>query len=144
MNKLFIYTFAILLLQGCSNETKLTEEDAILFLDEMEEFSAEEGPIASSAYWISSNFITYDSQKVVADYSKRYSLLSVENARRAAEFDDVDVTKDTRRKLNFVKSGFVMPSPLDEGLATEIANLKAELSAMYGSCLLYTSPSPRD
>ena len=67
MNKLFIYTFAILLLQGCSNETKLTEEDAILFLDEMEEFSAEEGPIASSAYWISSNFITYDSQKVVAD-----------------------------------------------------------------------------
>ena len=133
MNKLFIYTFTILLLQGCSNETKLTEEDAILFLDEMEEFSAEEGPIASSAYWISSNFITYDSQKVVADYSKRYSLLSVENARRAAEFDDVDVTKDTRRKLNFVKSGFVMPSPLDEGLATEIANLKAELSAMYGS-----------
>ena len=29
MNKFFIYTFAILLLQGCSNETKLTEEDAI-------------------------------------------------------------------------------------------------------------------
>ena len=133
MNKLFIYTFAIFLLQGCSNETKLTEEDAILFLDEMEEFNSEEGPVASSAYWFSSNFITYDSQKVVADYSKRYSLLSVENARRAAEFDNVDVTKDTRRKLNFVKSGFVMPSPLDEGLATEIANLKAELSAMYGS-----------
>ena len=56
--------------------------------------------------------------------------MSVENARRAAEFDDVDVSKDTRRKLNFVKSGFVMPSPLDEDLATEIANLKAELSAM--------------
>ena len=69
MNKLFIYTFAIFLLQGCSNETKLTEEDAILFLDEMEEFNSEEGPVASSAYWISSNFITYDSQKVVADYS---------------------------------------------------------------------------
>ena len=48
MNKLFIYTFAILLLQGCSNETKLTEEDAILFLDEMEEFSAEEGPLFST------------------------------------------------------------------------------------------------
>ena len=99
MNKFFIYTFTILLLQGCANETKLTEQDAILFLEEMEEFSSEEGPIASSAYWISSNFITYDSQKVVADYSKRYSLLSVENARRAAEFDDIDVSADIRRKL---------------------------------------------
>ena len=133
MNKFFIYTFIILLLQGCANETKLTEQDAILFLEEIEEFSSEEGPVVSSAYWISSNFITYDSQKVVADYSKRYSLLSVENARRAANFDDVDLSEDTRRKLNFVKSGFVMPSPLDEDLATEMANLKAELSAMYGS-----------
>ena len=111
MNKLFIYTFAILLLQGCSNETKLTEEDAILFLDEMEEFSAEEGPIASSAYWISSNFITYDSQKVVADYSKRYSLLSVENARRAAEFDDVDVTKDTKENLILLRVDLLCHHP---------------------------------
>ena len=91
MNKLFIYTFAILLLQGCSNETKLTEEDAILFLDEMEEFSAEEGPIASSAYWISSNFITYDSQKVAADFSKRGTLEALEQARIASSLSLIHI-----------------------------------------------------
>ena len=35
MNKLFIYTFAIFLLQGCSNETKLTEEEAAKLADEL-------------------------------------------------------------------------------------------------------------
>ena len=32
-----------------------------------------DGPVIYSASWISSNFITYDSQKVIADYGTRYT-----------------------------------------------------------------------
>ena len=38
-------------------------------------------PIINSASWISSNFITYDSQKVIADYGTRYTLKSLENSK---------------------------------------------------------------
>jgi peptidyl-dipeptidase A len=103
------------------------------FLERVELEDKTLGPIASSAYWISSNFITYDSQKVVADYGKRFQMLALERARQAASFDDVSVSEENRRKLNLIKSSFVMPSPLDEGLAGEISTISAELDAMYGT-----------
>ena len=57
------------------------------------------GPIVSSAYWIGANFITYDSQKVVADYGKRYQLLALRELGRLL-FDEVEVSEENRRKLN--------------------------------------------
>jgi peptidyl-dipeptidase A len=38
-----------------------------------------------------------------------------------------------RRKLDLIKGGFVMPAPLDDALAGELANIESELGAMYGS-----------
>ena len=83
--------------------------------------------------WISSNFITYDSQVVIADYSKRYTLKALEEARTAASFDDLNLDPTDRRALNLIKSGFVMPPPLNEDLAGELSTIMSELEAMYGS-----------
>jgi len=44
------------------------------FLNNIEEENKNDGPVIYSASWISSNFITYDSQKVIADYGTRYTL----------------------------------------------------------------------
>ena len=133
MNK-FFWVLPILIIISCSQpSSQLTEQDAIAFLDKVEAQDAALGPTASSAYWIGSNFITYDSQKVVADFGKRYQLIALERAREAASFDNVKVADSTRRKLNLIKSSFVMPSPLDESLASELADISTELEAMYGS-----------
>ena len=137
MYKLLLSTllFSIVVISSCSSqETRaLNESDVETFLERVELEDKTLGPIASSAYWISSNFITYDSQKVVADYGKRFQLLALERARQASSFDDVTVSEENRRKLNLIKSSFVMPSPLDEELAGEISTISAELDAMYGT-----------
>ena len=126
---------SILVLSSCSSEQPnvLTESDVEEFLQRVELEDKTLGPIVSSAYWIGANFITYDSQKVVADYGKRYQLLALERARQASSFDGVEVSEENRRKLNLIKSSFVMPSPLNEELAGEIASISAELDAMYGT-----------
>jgi len=126
---------SILVLASCSSEqpNALTESDVEKFLQRVELEDKTLGPIVSSAYWIGANFITYDSQKVVADYGKRYQLLALERARQASSFDGVEVSAENRRKLNLIKSSFVMPSPLNDELAGEISAISAELDAMYGT-----------
>tara|TARA_B100000900_G_scaffold366075_1_gene341726 strand:- start:281 stop:2095 length:1815 start_codon:yes stop_codon:yes gene_type:complete len=135
MNKLFILVITILITVSCStNDSKAkTISDVETFLERVEQEDKALGPVISSAYWISSNFITYDSQMIVADFGKRYSLMSVERANEAATFDSLDLPEDMRRKLDLIKGGFVMPAPLDEELAGELADIESELGAMYGS-----------
>jgi len=74
MKKIFtlIALCAIVTSCGQTGEQSKSAEDLEIFLASVEEENLTEGPTVSSAYWISSNFITYDSQKIVADYSKRY------------------------------------------------------------------------
>jgi len=120
---------------SCSgnNEQQPTPEQAREFLDEYETTATKEGPIISSAYWIASNFIAHDSQVVAADYGKRYTLKGLEDARRAASFDAIDVEPLDRRALNLIKNGFTMPPPLDDELAGELSLIMTELEAMYGT-----------
>ena len=137
MHKLLLSTvlLSIVVISSCSSQQTpaLNESDVETFLERVELEDKTLGPVASSAYWLQANFITYDSQKVVADYGKRFQLLALERARQASTFDDVEVSEENRRKLNLIKNSFVMPSPLDDTLAGEIANIMAELDAMYGA-----------
>ncbi|MDC1107522.1 M2 family metallopeptidase [Gammaproteobacteria bacterium] len=137
MHKLLLSTvlLSIVVISSCSSQQApaLDESDVETFLERVELEDKTLGPVASSAYWLQANFITYDSQKVVADYGKRFQLLALERARQASTFDDVEVSEENRRKLNLIKNSFVMPSPLDDTLAGEIANIMAELDAMYGA-----------
>jgi len=140
MSKYLTITLSLLLILGCStiaetvNErNSVTEADAVEFLAEVEERAKTEGPIYSSAFWIQSNFITYDSQRVAADYSKRGTLIALEQARIASSFDELDLDPADRRALNIIKNGFVMPPPLDEELAGEMATIMTELESMYGN-----------
>ena len=124
----------LLILISCSNDADtVTEEDAKQFLVDIQESAETEGPVIYSASWISSNFITYDSQVVMADFSKRYTLKGLEDARIASTFDDLELDPKDRRALNIIKNGFVMPPPLDEELAGELSGITTELEAMYGT-----------
>ena len=195
MKKLFILIVICAIVTSCapSGEQTKSSEDLDLFLDSVEADNLVEGPIASSASWIASNFIGYDSQKISADYGKRYTLKALETSREAASFNSLETSSSNRRKLELLKSSFVMPPPFNESLAGELSEITTKLEAMYGngkhcyedgtcydlegfeeildnsrdpdellkawsgwheigkpmkpmymSCLLYTSPSPRD
>lgn len=135
MKKIFtlIAICAIVTSCGQSGEQSKTAEDLEKFLASVEEENLTEGPTVSSAYWISSNFITYDSQKIVADYSKRYTLKSLETSRNASSFNGLETTQSNRRQLDLLKGSFVMPPPFDDALAGELSEISTKLEAMYGS-----------
>ena len=71
MKKFFTLVAISAIVTSCSqtSEQSASEADLKLFLDEVETRNLKEGPIAYSAYWIGSNFINFDSQNIVADYS---------------------------------------------------------------------------
>lgn len=133
--KNFLSLILIIIVTSCSpsSEQTQTNQDLEEFLANVESENKKDGPVIYSASWISSNFITYDSQKVIADYGTKYTLKSLERSREAASFDGLDTSKENQRMLNILKSSFVMPPPLDEELASELSEITTSLEAMYGS-----------
>ena len=99
MKNLFMLIAISAIVTSCapSGEQSKSLDDLDLFLASVEEDNLTEGPIVSSAYWIGSNFITYDSQKVLSDYSKRYTLKALETSREASLFNDLE-TSDLKQK----------------------------------------------
>ena len=133
-NFLFLTLICIIVTSWAqSSEQSAQSEYLDKFLALVEKENKKEGPVIYSASWISSNFITYDSQKVIADYGTRYTLKSLERSREASAFDDVSTSAENRRMLNILKSSFVMPPPLNKELASELSSITTSLEAMYGS-----------
>ena len=135
MKNFLCLTLICIIVTSCapSSEQSYQNEDLDKFLALVEEENKKDGPVIYSASWISSNFITYDSQKVIADYGTRYTLKSLERSRQASAFDNLKTTSENRRMLNILKSSFVMPPPLDEDLAAELSEISTGLEAMYGA-----------
>ena len=132
--KNFLSLILIIIVTSCapSSEQTLSNQDLKEFLANVESENKKDGPVIYSASWISSNFITYDSQKVIADYGTKSTLKSLQRSREAASFDGLDTSKENQRMLNILKSSFVMPPPLDEELASELSEITTSLEAMYG------------
>ena len=133
--KNFLSLILIIIVTSCapSSEQTPSNQDLEEFLANVESENKKDGPVIYSASWISSNFITYDSQKVIADYGTKSTLKSLQRSREAASFDGLDTSKENQRMLNILKSSFVMPPPLDEELASELSQITTSLEAMYGS-----------
>ena len=133
--KNFLSLILIIIVTSCapSSEQTPSNQDLEEFLANVESENKKDGPVIYSASWISSNFITYDSQKIIADYGTKSTLKSLERSREAASFDGLDISKENQRMLNILKSSFVMPPPLDEELASELSEITTSLEAMYGS-----------
>ena len=135
MKKFLSILSILVIVTSCvpSGEQTNQIEELDIFLNEIEKENLEFGPVISSASWISSNFITFDSQKIIADYGTRYTLDALDKARRASSFDGLEVSDEKRRMLNILKTSFVMPPPLDNELAAELSKITTSLGAMYGS-----------
>ena len=131
LSTLCIFIIVTSCVPGSEQSDKYNELD--IFLENVEKENLQYGPVISSASWISSNFITYDSQKVIADYGTRYTLDALDKARKASTFDGLDVSQEKKRMLNILKTSFVMPPPLDDSLASELSEITTSLEAMYGS-----------
>ncbi|MEI5638806.1 MULTISPECIES: M2 family metallopeptidase [unclassified Pseudoalteromonas] len=112
--------------------TKLTDADAVAFLDSAAEQLVDLNFRSSRAAWIYANFITHDTASLAADVNEEYTAALVELANQAAQFDGMQLTVDTRRKLDKLKLNLTLPAPKDADKTAELAKLSAELDGMYG------------
>jgi peptidyl-dipeptidase A len=116
-----------------SVEARPTVQEAKEFLDAAERDIVEASRVGARAAWINANFVTEDTNSLVADASAEGSKLSTRLSNEAKRFNDVILPADMRRKIDMLKRGSNFPAPNRDGAADELAKIMAGLDATYAT-----------
>lgn len=114
-------------------EIRPTVQEAREFLGSAERDIVEVFRVGARAAWINANFVTVDTNSLVADASAEGSKLSTRLSNEAKRFNDVDLPDDMRRKVDMLKRGSNFPAPNREGAADELAKIMAGLDGTYAT-----------
>ena len=110
-----------------------TAADADKFVADAERELFAFSVLNSRAQWINGSYITDDTDALAAEFGARGTELGVRYAKGAAKFDGVQgLSYDTRRKLDFLKQGLVLPAPDTPGAADELSTIATRLQSTYG------------
>lgn len=110
-----------------------TAADAKQFVADTEQQLFDFSIDASRIYWINANFITDDTDALAAKVGAEGTTMSVQAAIDAAKFNDVaGLDAVTRRKLDKLRGGIVLPAPTTEGASTELNEIATKLNSAYG------------
>jgi peptidyl-dipeptidase A len=92
-------------------------------------FSVEGGRVA----WINSTYITDDTDALAARYGEIGTEKSVKYALEAAKYQNVaGLSAETKRKLDILRGGLVLPAPTKPGAAAELSEIATKLNSAYG------------
>lgn len=110
-----------------------TAASADAFVAQAEKEGAEFSEYGARVGWVNATYITDDTDWLAAKVGAEGTELAVKYAKGAAGFDKVDgLSFDTRRKLDILKQGIVLPAPGTEGAAQELATISTRLQSTYG------------
>jgi peptidyl-dipeptidase A len=88
---------------------------------------------ASQVNWVNSTYITEDTDAMAARINAVGTEKMVKYALEAAKYMSVDgLSADTRRKLDILRTGLVLPAPTTPGAATELNQIATNLQSQYG------------
>jgi peptidyl-dipeptidase A len=110
-----------------------TIQDAREFLEQAEEDLVASNLIGARAAWINANFVTYDTNALVAQTSAESAKLRTRLANEAKRFNDITLPEDMRRKIDMLKRGSNFPAPSRDGAAEALSKIMAELDATYAT-----------
>ena len=128
-----------LILAACSQQaadepeatapTETADEFIARVNDEFKEYWRE----LNAAGWLRATYINEDSGIVDALANQRYAAWHTAKVKEAMQYDDVEVSAETRRALNTLKLGALMVAPDDDAKRKEQATILTELGGMYGA-----------
>ena len=122
---------AALLLASAANAATVAEADA--FVASAEQQLSTYSDYAARVQWVNATYITDDTDALAARAGAEGTLLSVKLAKEAAKFNaTAGLSPDTRRKLDFLKQGIVLPAPDASGAAEELNTIATRLQSTYG------------
>jgi len=83
--------------------------------------------------WVNNTYITDDTDAINARVGTEGTELGVKFAKGAARFNGIaGLSYDTKRKLEFLRNGLVLPAPSSLGAATELNTITTRLNSTYG------------
>jgi len=87
----------------------------------------------SQIAWINSTYLTDDTDAVNARVGADFTEMQVRLAKGAAKYDRTPgLSFDTRRKLDILKQGVVLPAPATPGAAKQLNDIATRLQSDYG------------
>ncbi len=112
---------------------KPTAADAEAFVTAAEKEAFDYTVSASRVFWVNSTYLTDDTNALAAEVGAKGTEMQVRFALEAAKFNDVaGLSEETRRKLDKLRGGIVLPAPTTEGAAAELNTIATELQSIYG------------
>lgn len=114
-----------------SANPSVTEAEAFLSRAEKDlfDFSVEGGRVA----WVNNTYITDDTDALAAKYGEIGTEKSVQYALEAAKYQNVSgLSAETKRKLDILRGGLVLPAPTTPGAAKELSEIATKLNSSYG------------
>jgi peptidyl-dipeptidase A len=110
-----------------------TTADADAFVAKAEKELGEYTVFASQVQWINNTYLTDDTDAVAAKIGAQGTEMQVRFAGEAAKYQALPgLSADTKRKLDFLRGGLVLPAPTTPGAATELNNIATKLNSQYG------------
>ena len=110
-----------------------TAAEAEAFVAQAEQEGAAFSQYGARVGWINATYITDDTDWLSAKVGTEGTLLAVKYAKGAARFNDVaNLSYDTRRKLDMLKLGVILPAPSTPGAAEELNTIATRLQSSYG------------
>lgn len=110
-----------------------TAADADAFIAGVEKDLFDYTVEASQVNWVNSTYITEDTDAMAARINAVGTEKSVKYALEAARYAGVaGLSADTKRKLDILRTGLVLPAPTKPGAATELNQIATDLQSQYG------------
>lgn len=112
---------------------KPTAADADAFVAAAEKEGYDYSVSAGRVFWINSTYLTDDTNALAAEVGAKGTEMQVRFALEAAKYNDVPgLSAETRRKLDKLRGGIVLPAPTTDGAAAELNTIATELQSIYG------------
>lgn len=115
-----------------ASEAVYDQASAEKFLAEAEATMEDAEHFYNNAAWLAATYINYDSQIVEARANKEWTLKTVAYAKQVKNWDGAKLEPVTRRKLDALRMKLDFPSPDNEAMASELAEIGSKMQAMYG------------
>jgi peptidyl-dipeptidase A len=114
-------------------QTEPSAADADAFVARAEKELADLSVIGGRAAWVNATYITDDTDTLAAHFGTIGTETSVRLANEAARYVDVPgLSYDTKRKLDILRGGIVLPAPTSAGAAAELNTIATKLQSTYG------------
>jgi peptidyl-dipeptidase A len=111
-----------------------TENEVRAFIDRAGEELGALNVKYERASWVFENFINHDTQIIMIDAKKAYTLKGMALAREANRYmAEPGLSAKTRRDLELIRHQVTLPAPKDEALTAELVSISAELANLYST-----------